>query len=233
MFLTVKIAEKGNKLERALMDKRRIGIPVTVNGKNFVSIADACREYGVNYYSVVNKTSGTDKTVEEAINDIIANPVKRKTGKSVTVNGKQFTSILDACKEYNVSYKAVANRRLGTNKTVEEAINDILANFTKCGPSKLITVNGKQFASIADVCKEYGVSYQTLYKRRAKTNKTVEDIVNEMLKLPQTEAVVESASQKSMEPEKRRYLVSLRGVYVIRSNRRNRQRKHRRILQAI
>ncbi len=44
---------------------------------------------------------------------------------------------------------------------------------------------------------------------------------------------VETVTQKSVEPEKRRSLVSLRGVYVIRPNRRNRQRKHRRILQAI
>lgn len=75
--------------------------------------------------------------------------------KKVTIEGKEYKSIREACKELDISYDTVA-ARIRRGVPFEEA-------FTKV--DKSFTAFGKHYDSLMAACKELGLNYNTVRGR--------------------------------------------------------------------
>ena len=82
--------------------------------------------------------------------------------KNIIVNGKEFKSIIEACKYYNLNYKTVSSR-LRKGWSNEEAF-ELVERYTyhNCKP---ITVEGKTFISIAEAARYYNLNVYMVSQR--------------------------------------------------------------------
>ena len=132
------------------------GIPVIVDNKSFISIAQACRYYNLDYDKVMKRI---DKgwTIGEVFELIkkYNNPIP------LILNGKKYKSISEACRYYNLNYRKITNR-LRTGWSPEEAFE---LSERKSDYRKPLILEDKKFKSIREACKYYNLNYATVHSR--------------------------------------------------------------------
>lgn len=132
--------------------------PITVRGKRYESLSQACAYYHLNSQNVRQRLK-KGWSVEEAFE-----LVKRKrnvNGKEITVNSRTFETTKEACKYFNLNYNAVMNR-LHKGWTLEEAFELVKRDGVK---GTEITVEGKTFISIAEAARYYNLNVYMVSQR--------------------------------------------------------------------
>ena len=142
--------EKTNK-------KYRKGILITLEGKTFDSIKEACEYYNISYSTISNRLN-RGWTIEEAFG--LTNKENKHGKKPITIQDNVFKSLAEACRYYNLSYNIVSNR-LNRGWTIEEAFELVYRN-NNCNT---VIVKGKTFNSVKEACDYYGLNYGTVNGR--------------------------------------------------------------------
>ena len=136
--------------------------PITVNGKTFKSIAEACRYYNLDYKTVLQRfcNYGHGWSIEEAFG-LVERKEKPRKGNEVILEGKTFPTIKEACKYYNLNYNTIYGR-LDKGWTVEDAISVPVREGSR---GKTVIVDGNEFISIAEACRYYNLKYNNVSTR--------------------------------------------------------------------
>ena len=82
--------------------------------------------------------------------------------KKIVVEGKTYSSIRTAAKAYGGNYKTI-HMRLQSGRSIEEAFG--LKDFNYPTKPKKINIEGKDFSSLRDACRHYGVDKYVLNAR--------------------------------------------------------------------
>ena len=82
--------------------------------------------------------------------------------KKIVVEGKTYSSIRTAAKAYGGNYKTI-HKRLQSSRSIEEAFG--LKDFNYPTKPKKINIEGKDFSSLRDACRHYGVDKYVLNAR--------------------------------------------------------------------
>ena len=82
-----------------LVERNNNRKPITIEGKTYKSINEACRHYNISYSTIYGRLKmGWSK--EEAFGLV----ERDDNYRSIDLEGKHFNSIKDACKYYNKDY---------------------------------------------------------------------------------------------------------------------------------
>ena len=128
------------------------------NGKSYSSLRAAAKEYGLDYRRVWSRLK-SGKTLDEAFqSDRLKKPGQ---SKKICVAGHWFGSITEAAKHYGVNPRTV-HGRLAKGLTPEQALG---IEVPKAGNKLGICVDGKDFSSIADASRYFGIDPTTAYSR--------------------------------------------------------------------
>lgn len=161
----------GKILEDAL--PARYGKYIVVDGNEFPSVRAAVKHYGLNYATISNRLQSPYWTIEEAFELVPHESVVTHTGsaKPITINGKTYASIDEACEEYKLPRALVYTRRK-RGWSIEEAFGIKERNTSKYGyknygnkNAKSVTIDGVTYGSIKEASEHYGIKCQTLYWR--------------------------------------------------------------------
>lgn len=100
-----------------------------INGVSYKSLTSYCNDHNLNINTVYSRIK-RGQTLEEAVNQkikkqspIVKNITKKPINKRplITINGKSYSNIKAACKDYNIKYNTYRTRRK-KGWSVEEAI---------------------------------------------------------------------------------------------------------------
>ncbi len=133
---------------------------VELNGKNYESLTELAKEYGINVSSVYFRLKH-GWPIEQAAG--IDPPPSPNGGKKLCIHGKEFASISKAAAAYGIHAPKVRDR-LRKGWTVEQAL-EIEAVTLANDPIKLC-INGQEYRSISQAIRELGVSRSKFYSRR-------------------------------------------------------------------
>lgn len=100
-----------------------MGIPVSVNGKQYKSLSEAARDHGLSPRIVLARKN-TGWSIEEALELVPVRETRKGTnrmGRPITVNGKEYKKIKDAAEEYGFTGRFIANR-INRGLTPEQAL---------------------------------------------------------------------------------------------------------------
>ncbi len=164
-----------HRLKRGLTPEQAVGLDplppgqsktVNVYGKTFPSLVAAAKYFDVPIYSVHNRLK-RGKTLEEAF---FKGDLKRKSSKfkTISVSGKNFDSLKDACVHFGISYGKAQYRlrkKWSLNQVFELESPPI--NSAKNAP-KTVKFSEKIYNSYTDLAKEYGINPGNLRQRIAK-----------------------------------------------------------------
>ena len=141
---------KGWSIEEAfgLVERKNESFkPITVNGRTFESIAEACRYYNLKDNTVCARLK-KGYSIDEAFK-----PLNKKVmRKEITLEGKTFKSIREAAKYYNMAEDLISTR-LRHGWSIEEAF-ELKYRNDNC---KLVTLEGKTFKSVTEAAKYYNI----------------------------------------------------------------------------
>jgi hypothetical protein len=154
----IKIAKKGNK--------RKSLIAFDKTYKNVKQLADA---FDMRYSLVYNRIYYSDYTPEEAV-------TKEKKGIKITLNGKKFSSMVEAAEYYNINVETAA-RRLRDNASVEQAFG--LETYRT---SNTVEYNGKVYPSKKALIADLGLGSSQLYRLLSRTGMSLEKAIEELQK---------------------------------------------------
>lgn len=90
--------------------------------------------------------------------------------KKIVFNGKEYSSIKEACYENNVPYETLIQR----SKRTGESYTDVLDYFL----NNNIIINGKQFKSLYAACKNYDVNMSSVTQKMEYERISAEEAIN-------------------------------------------------------
>lgn len=151
--VSYRMKKKGMSFEEALTHSGNIttGQKVTINNKEFDSIAEACRFYDLNYNSVMKRIN-RGSSIEEAI----LTPVH--TRAILDINGVKYNNLDEISHKYNIPRNKLSNLIYNEGMSAEEAVGVLVEEY-------IIVFEGKEFTSVAEVCNHYGVNKNMVYSR--------------------------------------------------------------------
>ena len=135
------------------------GKEITLEGKTFKSMIEACRYYNMPYNTIINRMRD-DWTLEEAF-ELVERESKLYKGEEITLEGKTFKSIIEACKYYNLQIERVRSRLNKLGWTPEEAFELVDRDDNNIP----ITVLDIEFESISAACRYYNITSTLVYNR--------------------------------------------------------------------
>lgn len=136
---------------------------ITIDGKTFDSLTEACRYYNVeNHYSIIRYRLRNGFTPEEAFGTKGFKNTGKK-GVKIILEGKTFISRTEACKYYGLNRDKV-KMRLRRGWSLEEAF-ELADRNTYRKTAHEIELNGKKFKSKAAACRYYNLDRQLVYSR--------------------------------------------------------------------
>lgn len=139
--------------------KAREGKEITIFGRTFISISEACRYYNVPWNSIKFRVN-SGLSFEEAFQDAIRNYKPRDARKDpITVNGIEYSSMYEACKALGVN-RTTINSRLKKGMSMDEAFQTRVKKT-----SQNITIDGVSYDSIRKACTELGIGYGCIKNR--------------------------------------------------------------------
>jgi len=130
---------------------------IVLEGKEYPSISDAARAYNLSLNTVKSRLR-LGWSTEEAFG--IKPRERKRKGKTVVVDGKEYPSISDAAKAYNLSLVTVI-KRMKRGWSIDKAFG-IKPRGRK---GKTVVVDGKEYPSISDAAKAYNLSLNTVRSR--------------------------------------------------------------------
>ena len=146
----------------------RRGTSVTFDGKEYGSIADLARAYGLPVASVFQRIK-KGWSVAQAL--LIDTPNRRTSGHSIVVGGVTYPSVRKASEAHGLDYKTV-HMRMVAGRPVEEVFG--LKEFDYASKPKTVVINGIAFSSLRDACRHFGVDKDVLSARVNRYGWTIE-----------------------------------------------------------
>lgn len=138
-------------------NKKSYRVRVIVNGVIYKSISDCCKKLNISvgalYSYAREKECNVVDIIEEYYNNVVC------ADNSVIVEGVKYKDIKEACKAYNILYDTYLSRVNKIGMSMEEALKK------PCRDRFFISIEGKDYYSVQDLCDNYGVTRQNYYHR--------------------------------------------------------------------
>jgi hypothetical protein len=141
---------------------------VTVDGQLYASISEACRHFGVDE-KVFHSRKKLGHPIEICLQlEPLPPPPRKGPTKPLTVAGKAFPSIREACEHYGIC-RCVYKQRRKRGHSVEVSMGvEPLPPRRLNSLAQAITVRSRKFATVTAACEHYGVPKVTFYRRIAR-----------------------------------------------------------------
>lgn len=167
-----------NTVEEIINNYRLNGIKakqlgITIDGKHYDSIKSACQDIGIDYETMYRVMSHRGLSIEQSIE--YCKHINKK--ESIMVFNKQFVSIKEACKYFNVNYDAVLRRTRETSDSLEQSITYYKTYGVKSVYNESI-VHGVKYRSRKDVAQAYGITETRLKSVMKRLNCSMEQAVD-------------------------------------------------------
>ena len=150
--------------------------PINVAGVDYSSIAEACRRFGISEELASARLNRTDWNLEQ-IFGIEPPPLKHGPNSiAITVCEQEFSSLIEACKTIAPHIKAdtIKARINPKGWTIEQAFELEPPPNNKVGPKNPVIAFGKNYCSISEAAKDFGIHKDTVYWRVRKLSWTLE-----------------------------------------------------------
>ncbi len=142
---------------------------VTIDGKHYTSMGDAAAAFGLKLNTVSHRLRD-GWSIEEAFG-AKQRPPSKSTGEQIVVAGQVFKSRAEACRSFGLSPQVV-HFRLKKGWTIDQAFG--FEEIAYSGKPKQISIGDKQFQSLSEACRFFGVDKYVLNARVNRYGWTIE-----------------------------------------------------------
>ena len=150
------------------------GTEIVIQGKNYISIAEAARALGIDYNLARNRIS-LGWSPEQATDLAPApSPSGEKNGHPIVVEHVEYTSLQKACEAYGLNYKMVSKRLKHFGWSIPQAFNLEDPPVKPSNNRVEIEIDGTRFESTKAACKYFGILVST-FQRRIKQGMSLEE----------------------------------------------------------
>ena len=141
---------------------------VTVDGQRYASISEACTHFNADP-GVFHARKKRGHTLEVCLQlEPLPPPPRKGPTKPLTVAGKVFPSIKEACEHYGISqYVYKQRRKYGHSVEVSMGVEPLPPRRLS-SLAQAITVKRKKFPTVTAACRHYAVPKVTYYRRIAR-----------------------------------------------------------------
>lgn len=130
--------------------------PIRYDDKIFRSMRELAAHYGIPYGTFTYRIK-TGMSIEEALNS----GRKRKKGKNIIIDGKEYDSVKQAIENNNNMTSSAVYKRIRRGEDIESA----LTRESCAGYHKGVTINGVFYRDRKDAARAYNIKSQTVHNR--------------------------------------------------------------------
>lgn len=153
----------GNKV---ISKKRhRAKEPFFYEGEKYVSLGQCCEIYGINETSVRTRAWRIHCTWEEAVKHFIEKSNADELKKIFVYKGKEYQSVAECCRKYDVRAASVRNRASSTGCSIEEALDHFIKKKIVTKKNEFVFRN-KSYETLKECCEVYGVNANSVSSRK-------------------------------------------------------------------
>lgn len=153
----------GNKV---ISKKRhRAKEPFFYEGEKYVSLGQCCEIYGINETSVRARAWRIHCTWEEAVKHFIEKSNADELKKIFVYKGKEYQSVAECCRKYDVRAASVRNRASSTGCNIEEALDHFIKKKIVTKKNEFVFRN-KIYETLEECCEVYGVNANSVSSRK-------------------------------------------------------------------
>lgn len=153
----------GNKV---ISKKRhRAKEPFFYEGEKYVSLGQCCEIYGINETSVRARAWRIHCTWEEAVKHFIEKSNADELKKIFVYKGKEYQSVAECCRKYDVRAASVRNRASSTGCSIEEALDHFIKKKIVTKKNEFVFRN-KSYETLKECCEVYGVNANSVSSRK-------------------------------------------------------------------
>ena len=153
----------GNKV---ISKKRhRAKEPFFYEGEKYVSLGQCCEIYGINETSVRARAWRIHCTWEEAVKHFIEKSNADELKKIFVYKGKEYQSVAECCRKYDVRAASVRNRASSTGCSIEEALDHFIKKKIVTKKNEFVFRN-KSYETLEECCEVYGVNANSVSSRK-------------------------------------------------------------------
>lgn len=153
----------GNKV---ISKKRhRAKEPFFYDGEKYVSLGQCCEIYGINETSVRARAWRIHCTWEEAVKHFIEKSNADELKKIFVYKGKEYQSVAECCRKYDVRAASVRNRASSTGCSIEEALDHFIKKKIVTKKNEFVFRN-KSYETLKECCEVYGVNANSVSSRK-------------------------------------------------------------------
>ena len=153
----------GNKV---ISKKRhRAKEPFFYEGEKYVSLGQCCEIYGINETSVRARAWRIHCTWEEAVKHFIEKSNADELKKIFVYKGKEYQSVAECCRKYDVRAASVRNRASSTGCSIEEALDHFIKKKIVTKKNEFVFRN-KSYKTLEECCEVYGVNANSVSSRK-------------------------------------------------------------------
>lgn len=153
----------GNKV---ISKKRhRAKEPFFYDGEKYVSLGQCCEIYGINETSVRARAWRIHCTWEEAVKHFIEKSNADELKKIFVYKGKEYQSVAECCRKYDVRAASVRNRASSTGCSIEEALDHFIKKKIVTKKNEFVFRN-KSYETLEECCEVYGVNANSVSSRK-------------------------------------------------------------------
>ena len=153
----------GNKV---ISKKRhRAKEPFFYEGEKYVSLGQCCEIYGINETSVRTRAWRIHCTWEEAVKHFIEKSNADELKKIFVYKGKEYQSVAECCRKYDVRAASVRNRASSTGCSIEEALDHFIKKKIVTKKNEFVFRN-KSYETLEECCEVYGVNANSVSSRK-------------------------------------------------------------------
>ena len=153
----------GNKV---ISKKRhRAKEPFFYEGEKYVSLGQCCEIYGINETSVRARAWRIHCTWEEAAKHFIEKSNADELKKIFVYKGKEYQSVAECCRKYDVRAASVRNRASSTGCSIEEALDHFIKKKIVTKKEEFVFRN-KIYETLEECCEVYGVNANSVSSRK-------------------------------------------------------------------
>lgn len=151
--------------------------PITVDGLNFMSRAQAAEYFGIDvgvFNLRLNRLGWTPEQAAEL--DVVEWSGK---SQSITLNGVQYPSVSSACKALGQNYKRVISRINDRGWSVEQAFDLSPPPKTAVYSGRELTIKGKTYPSIKSASEALGFNPES-FRKSLVSGKTPDEVFSRL-----------------------------------------------------
>lgn len=153
----------GNKV---ISKKRhRAKEPFFYEGEKYVSLGQCCEIYGINETSVRARAWRIHCTWEEAVKHFIEKSNADELKKIFVYKGKEYQSVAECCRKYDVRAASARNRASSTGCSIEEALDHFIKKKIVTKKNEFVFRN-KSYETLEECCEVYGVNANSVSSRK-------------------------------------------------------------------